>query len=104
MGGRITKAMRISVSVSSSDSKCPRTIAREGFARSPYLPFIEQVTYCPFETVIDRTATDDSQLNALLLSSAMHAHDKGAMHVNVRDETKKLSACGLKGVQTWKKK
>ena len=57
-----------------------------------------------FETVIDRTATDDSQLNALLLSSAMHAHDKGAMHVNVRDETKKLSACGLKGVQTWKKK
>ena len=31
-----------------------------------YLPFIEQVTYCPFETVIDRTATDDDsqRLNA----------------------------------------
>ena len=33
--------------------------------RGATVPFIECVTYCPFETVIDRTATGDSQLNAV---------------------------------------
>ena len=49
----------------------PHNRTREGFA----VPFIEYVTHCPFETVIDRTATDDSQLNAGVLDAmAMHAH------------------------------